>query len=424
MIPLRTTGTAVSDESRRRAARRLWLGAGVLLLVALAAAVWLVASPKPDVVKTTTVAYGDLESSVSSSGRVVPEHEFVARASFPGLIDSMDVHLGQVVSPGQVLLRMKDPFAATRVASATAVLQGVEVGNENAHKGGSQEDRIVLGTELERAQADMAAADASLETLKHLQESGAASEAEVRAATQRVEAADAALRNIQDRVSHRFSPRDIASWSAKVSEARSGLAAAKVSFANTNITSPLAGTVYLIPITGNDFVGTGQELLRVADLGKLEVHANFEEAEMGKLHEGAAVQIRWDGRPDRLWHGVIKHAPFAAVISGVRSVGECIITITDARADLPPNTTVNVTVTMDSRQHVPILPREALQTEGGANFVYLVKRDALVRTPVQVGLMNLDHFQVLGGIGPDDHVALHALDNRELFNGMPVRERP
>jgi HlyD family secretion protein len=414
-----------SGEGPRPFRRMLWLFVATVLVVAATAyVVWFFAAPEPTLVMVTSPAFQDLESSVSSSGRVVPEHEFTARANFPGLIESIEVQLGQNVRAGELLVRMRDPYAASRVASATAALEATEVTNENVQKGGTQEERLTLQTDLRHAETERLAAQGNLATLKDLQASGAASEAEVTAATHRAEAAEQTLQFVRDRIAHRFSKRDVASWNSKVADAQAGLAAAKASFTNVNITSTIAGTVYLLPIKENDFVSPGAELMRVADLQRLEVHANFDEADMGKLHNGAAVLITWEGKPGRIWHGIIKHSPFAAVMAGVRSVGECIITISDVKSDLPPNTIVNATVTSDQRRHVLTLPREALRTEGNASFVYKLSQGALVRTPVQVGLMNLDHFEIIRGIGPSDSVALHAFDNREFFDGLRVKARP
>lgn len=418
----------MSEPLHREPTRRItpfaWAVAVCVLLAAAAVAAWRLLSPSPANVLATSPAFQDIQSSVSTTGRVVPEHEFIARADVPGPLESIDVHLGQEVHPGQLLVRMKDPYAATRVATANAALQTTEVINENMHQGGTQEERMSLRNDLERAQAESAASRSSLDMFLKLQQTGAASDAEVNAARHRVEVADQTMQLVQGRNMQRFSPKDVSSWTAKVSEARSNLASARASLANINITSPIAGTVYLLPITANDFVGVGAELVRVADLQKLEVHANFDEADMGKLHEGAPVQIQWEGKPGRIWHGVIKHAPLAAVMSGVRSVGESIITVTDVRNDLPPNTIVSVKVVFEQRQHVLSLPREALKTEGTANFVYKVVGDKLVRTPVDVGLMNLESFEVRGGLTASDRVALHALDDRPFVNGMQVQVRP
>lgn len=418
----------MNDPLRREAGRRIrpavWIAAICVVLVASAVAVWWAVAPNPAAVLVAAPSFQDIQSSVATTGRVVPEHEFIARANVPGPLESIDVHLGQAVKPGQLLVRMKDPYAATRVATANAALQTTEVINENMQRGGTQEERLTLQNDLERAQSESAAARSSLDMFLRLQQSGAASDAEVNAARHRVETADETMQLVQGRNTQRFSSRDVSSWSAKVAEARSNIASAQASLANINITSPIAGTVYLIPITSNDFVGVGAELVRVADLQRLEVHANFDEADMGKLHEGAPVLIEWEGKPGRQWHGVIKHAPLAAVMSGVRSVGESIISVTDVRDDLPPNTIVSVKVVFEQHQHVLSLPREALKTEGAANFVYKVVDGKLVRTAVDVGLMNLESFEVRSGVTASDRIALHALDDRPFLSGMQVQVRP
>jgi HlyD family secretion protein len=401
-----------------------WIAGTLLGVVAFAGVIWRLTSSSPVAVRTATPAYQDLESSVTTVGRVVPAHDFLARASFPALIENIDVHLGQTVLVGQMLVRLKDPYASTRVASAVANLQSNEATSENIQRGGTQEDRIVLQTDLARAETEKASAERSLTTLRSLQEVGSASGAEVHAAELRIQAADQTVQLVTKRISDRYGPNDIASWSAKVVEAKSNLSAAKASFANVNIASPIAGTVYLIPISSNDFVGTGAELIRVADLSKLQVKANFDEQDIGKLHDGAAVIVHWEGKPEREWHGRIEHAPIAAEISGTRSVGECVIGISDARNDLPPNTSVTVKVSVDRRAHVLTLPREALHTEEHASFIYRIDNDKLVRTTVQLGLINLDRWEIIGGVRPDDRVALHGTDGRDLYDGMIVKALP
>ena len=122
----------------------------------------------------------------------------------------------------------------------------------------------------------------------------------------------------------------------------------------------------------------------VADLNKIQVHAYFDEPEIGKLAVGQAVKIAWDAKPTQIWHGHISLAPTTVITYGTRNVGECIITVDDARGDLLPNTNVVVTVTTSQRFNALSIPREALHTDGG-DFVYRVVNGKLVRTPVQVG---------------------------------------
>jgi len=207
---------------------------------------------------------------------------------------------------------------------------------------------------------------------------------------------------------------------ASVADARAAVAAAQSSYASDNIHSPLAGTVYQIPISQYDYVAAGADLIYVADLSRLLVRAYFDEPEIGDLAVGQPVKIVWDAKPTMLWHGHIERTPTTVITYGTRNVGECIITVDDARGDLLPNTNVVVTVTTAQRTNALSIPREALHTEGG-DFVYRVIDNKLVHTPVKPGLVNLTRAEIISGLTDQDTVALSAANNRELSNGLPVK---
>jgi HlyD family secretion protein len=401
---------------------KLWhLG---LLLGVVSAGVLADRLNKPEMleVRVASPTYQDIESSVSTIGKVVPVGEFQARANFSGMVEKVYVQLGQKVSPGQLLIKMKDPFASSRVAAANAALQSVEVNDENVKLNGSQEDRINFAAERTRAELEQSAATKALSALKQLKQNGSASDSEVIAAEQRLRAANASLQALNERSKNRYSAKDAASWNAKVAEAQASLDAEKVTFANANITSPISGTVYLLPVLQYDFVPMGADLLRVADLTKLEIRANFDEPDIGKLMVGEPVKIKWDGKPEQIWQGHIKHAPMAVVTSGPRSVGECTIGVDDSKGDLPANTNVDVIVTTKRSTHAMTIPREALHTEGSANYAYRVLGDRLVKTPVDVGIVNLAGVEITKGLTSNDVIALHALNNQELRDSLKIQE--
>jgi HlyD family secretion protein len=288
-------------------------------------------------------------------------------------------------------------------------------------QGGSQEERISLSGDLGRAQLQQQQAAKDLDALKQLEQKGAASASEVAAAAQRLQAANSSLQSVQSRTTQRYSAADRARVEAQVTDARAALAAAQSSYAAFNIRTPIAGTVYSIPVSTYDFVPAGENLVDVADLNKIQVHAYFDEPEIGKLAVGQAVKITWDAKPNQIWHGHISVAPTTVITYGTRNVGECIITVDDARGELLPNTNVIVTVTTAQRFNALSIPREALHTDGG-DFVYRVVNGKLVRTPVQVGpATNLIRAEILGGLTEKDTVALGAINNRELSNGLAVK---
>ncbi len=377
-------------------------------------------SSPPVPVAVASPATQDIENFIYTTGTVVPVNEFLARASTSGTVQKMLVHPGEHVQAGELLVLMKDPYAESRVAAATASLRTTQVNAENVSRGGSQEDHIFMASDKRHADIDHAAAEDYLVKVRELEKTGGASPAEVRAAQQRLDAVNATLETIQERGTRRYSTTDVASWKSKLGEAEQALKAEQANLANVRIVSPIAGTAYLIPARAYDFVNPGAELLHVADLTRLEVRADFDESDMGKLHEGEPVRIQWEGKPDHVWHGHVQHAPMAAIHIGIRSVGQSILSVDDATGDLPPNSTVSVSVLVDTRHQVLTVPREALHMEGPERFVYRVEGGHLARTRVETGLVTLDKAEITKGLAASDVIALHSADNQNLLPNMSV----
>jgi HlyD family secretion protein len=407
-----------TTETRRLNPTMLW---GLFLAVIALAFIIFRSSTRDTVqVRVAPVTRQNLVSSVATTGKVEPIDEFQAYAPVAGIIAKVYVQVRQKVKVGDLLLKMDDSDAVAKLAAAQAALRTAEATLHDLEQGGSQEEHITLTGDLGRAQLQQQQATKDLAALQQLQQKGAASASEVLAAEQRLQNANSSVQSFQMRGTQRYSPADKARIQAQVSDARAALASAQSNYDSFNIRTPKAGTVYSVPVSTYDFVPAGETLVAVADLNKIQIHAYFDEPEIGKLAAGQAVKIAWDAKPNQTWHGHISIPPTSVITYGTRFVGECIVTVDDARGDLLPNTNVVVTVTTAQRTNALSIPREALHTEGG-DFVFRVIDNKLVRTPVQVGLVNLTRAEIIGGLTDKDTVALSALNSRELSNGQPVK---
>ncbi len=395
---------------------------GIVLAIIVLAVVGIRSFTRESVeIRAAAVDHQNLLSTVSTNGRVEPVEYFQAHAAAPGTIAKIHVELGQKVRKGDLLIRMDDAEAVSRLATATATLRTAEANLHDLQQGGTQDERIGLSSDLSRAQIQQQQSVKDLAALKQLQQKGAASASEVAAAEQRLQAASASLDVLKTRTTQRYGASDIARAQAQVDEAKASVAAAQSAYDAVNIRSPLAGTVYSIPVSTYDFVQAGEDLMDVADLNRIQVRAYFDEPEIGKLAVGQAVKIVWDAKPDLTWHGHISRAPTTVITYGTRNVGEALITVDDAHGDLLPNTNVTVTVTVSQRFNVLSVPREALHTEGTSNFVFRVIDGKLVRTPVQIDVVTLTRVEITGGLTEKDTVALNATSNRDLSNGLAVK---
>ncbi len=419
--PPRRYSTMPTIENRVKRSNSIIIVGSLILLAIISFAVIHSLTREVVAVRVATVTHQDLFSTVSTNGKVEPVDEFQAHAPFSGVIEHIYVQVGQRVKAGQLLIGMADADATSRAAAAATNLHSAEnVYNDITHNG-TQEERINFNGDLVRAQLLQQQAQKELAALESLQQKGAASSSEVEGARQRLESANIGLKGLQQRAAGRFSQGDIARAKAALADAQANLAAARGNLNAIDIHAPFSGTVYSVPVSQYDFVPGGDDLMDVADLSKLQVRAYFDEPEIGRLAVGQPVKIIWDAKPNQTWHGHISRAPTTVITYNTRNVGECIITVDDVTSDLLPNTNVTVTVTTSQRMNVLSIPREALHSDGPNSFVYRVIDRNLVRTPVQVGVVNLNRVEITGGLNEKETVALTATSNRDLSDGMAIR---
>jgi len=379
----------------------MWIVVLAILVVAVVAVRSLTRERVP--VHVAKVTYQDLVKTVSTNGKVELTEDFPAHAAAAGVVEDIYVDVGEQVKSGQLLLKMDDADAVARLASANSALRAAELAVSDVQHGGSQDERNTLATDLSRNKLQRERDASDLAALEKLQQQGAVSPAEVAAVRQRLQIGDSNIRGLEQHGTQRYDDADRARAEAQLADARAAVSAARSSYDSANVRSPIAGTVYSIPVSQYDYVPAGEDLIYVADLDRIEVLAYFDEPEIGQLAEGQPVRIVWDAKPGQIWHGHVLRAPTTVITYTTRNVGECVITVDDAKGDLPPNSNVTVFVTEAQHPHVLSIPREALHTDGANYFVFRVVKDALVRTPVQVGkggIVNLSR-QLAVDYGPD-----------------------
>jgi HlyD family secretion protein len=375
-------------------------------------------------IRVAQASLQNLESSTSTNGKVEPIHEYQAHAVAPGVVQRIYVGVGDKVSAGTLLVTMDDSEAQARLASSALSVSTAKLGLDQTEHNGSQEERLVLAGDIDHARLQQQQAANDLAALRQLQQKGAASPSEVSSAQQRLDAATITLQGLMARSKGRFSAGDLDRARQQVANAKAEQAAAERSYSGANIRSPISGTVYDVPVSEYDYVPAGEDLMDIADLNLIQIRAYFDEPEIGKLAEGQPVKIVWDAKPNKVWHGHIEQVPTDVKSYGTRNVGECLITVDDARGDLLPNTNVTVTVTTSQKSNVLSVPREALHTNGAQNYVYRVVKNKLARTPIQIGVVNNTRVEITSGLNAGDVVALSATSNRDLANGMPVKIAP
>jgi HlyD family secretion protein len=408
--------TARTSQTRTK---WIWTGAGIAVLLVFYLVHLATRTTLP--IRAATVQRSDLINPLSTNGKVEPISNFEAHAPYAGVIKSLYVHEGEEVPAGKLLLSMDDSDAVSKLATAAAALKGAQVNYDAMLKGGTQEERLSLNSDLQKAQLNRDQAQRDLAALQKLQTQGAASASEVAGAKDRLAVIENGIALLQEKKTSRYDANDLAHAKAALADAQAGYAAAQAVVEQANVRAPFAGTVYSIPVSKTEFVSQGDRLLQMADLTKMQVRAYFDEPELGKLSPGLPVTVDWDAKPDELWHGHVERVPSTVTQYLTRNVGQVLVAVDDAKNDLLPNTNVTVTVTVSNLKDVLTVPRDALHTEQNKSYVYRVIRNSLHRTPVTVGSFNLTEVEILSGIKENETVALGTTNGQPLNDGVAVR---
>ena len=362
-----------------------------------------------------------LVSTISTNGRVEPEVNYELHAPIAAIVKAVYAQPGDQVAAGKLLLVLDDMQARAREASAESGVKAAQAALEAATHNGSQQERQMAAADVERARLERDEARRGLEALTKLNATGAASNSEVAAARQRLEAAETNLHASDESAKNRYSPAEVERARAALTDAQANLAAARQVVEQTSIHAPAAGTVYDLEAGRTEFVESGKMVLQLADLHQERVRAFFDEPEIGRLAVGQKIQIKWDAKPGHTWNGHIERTPVTVINLGTRSVGEVLVKIDDADGALLPDTNVTVTVTISSEANALSIPREALHSENGKNYVYKIVKDGLQKTFVTTGTINLTQVSILSGLNEGDTVATGTTSGQLLQEGVPIK---
>ncbi len=400
---------------------RLWIFlVGVTLIVVLLAA--FVSRRRGEVwIRTDKATVEDLVNSLSTNGKVEPLNNFEAHAIAPSTVKKILVKEGDWVKAGQLLMQLDDASARAQEARAVAQLKAAQAEVHATQSGGTQEEVLTNQAELVKAQTERDAAQRNLQALQKLQQTGAASPAEVQDAMNRLARANSDLKLTQEKSTERFSRPEVEKVQASVGEARASYSAAEDLLKNSAIHAPNDGMVYSIPIHAGEYAQPGELLLQMANLKNVQVRAFVDEPEIGRLAVGQPVTITWDALPGKSWGGKITQIPYTVTTLGTRNVGQAICAVDNPDGRLLPNTNVTVSITLARDHNVITVAREAIHMENNARYVYVVQDGRLKRQDVDTTLTSLTRVEVAKGLQPGQVVAIGAIDSQPLRDGLPVK---
>ena len=243
----------------------------------------------------------DITEIITANGKIQPEIEVKISPDVSGEIVELAVKDGDNVKKGQFLLKIKpDNYISIRERSEAAL---------NAAKANLANAKAMLV----QVEAKFEQAKLSFDRNKKLWEERTISEAEWESSRASFSVAQAEVTGSQ---------QNVAASEYSVRSAEASLKEANENLVKTSIYAPMDGTISLLNVEkGERVVGTelmpGTEMLRVANLDRMEVLTEVNENDIVrvKLNDSALVEV--DAFPDRKFRGRVTEIANSATTTGL-----------------------------------------------------------------------------------------------------------
>ncbi|MCC4213447.1 efflux RND transporter periplasmic adaptor subunit [Leeuwenhoekiella parthenopeia] len=226
-------------------------------------------------VEVQEIVLEDVVETVAATGKIQPEVEVKISSEVSGEIIELPVVEGQQVEKGDLLVRINPDLIQSALTQAQASLQNIRAN-------------------LAQAEATLKNAKANYERNKTLFEKGVISKS---AWDQSVSDYEVAQANVKSAY------YSVQSAAANVNQSRDNLS-------RTTIYAPISGTISRLDVElGERVVGTqqmaGTEIMRVADLGNMEVEVDVNENDIVKINIGDSTRVEVDAYLKKIFKGEV-----------------------------------------------------------------------------------------------------------------------
>lgn len=426
-----------------------------VLLVALIVLSKMGAFGKDDGIKVTAeiAKKRTITEVVNATGKIYPEIEVKVSPDISGEITELDVLEGDTVKKGQVLARIyADIYNIQRDQAASGVAQSqAQVSNSSAA--------------IEALRAQMDQAEKTYNMQRQLFTDKVISQSEFNTADAAYKAAKANFNAAQ---------QGIKGGQASVQTARASLERANKDLGRTVIVAPMDGVISLLnvkqgeKVAGNSFT-LGTEMMRIADMQKIEVRVDVGENDIPKVKLGDSALIEVDAYSDRKFKGIVTQ--IASSNNGAASQSALSNTSTDVtqykvyirllpesymdligKGHFPfrPGMSANADIQTKTHDYVLSVPINAVTTREKndstktakkvtsetnqvvtANdddldvVVFIIDKESKVKkVPVKTDIQDINHIEITSGLKPGDEVVTGPYDvvSKTLKEGSKVKK--
>ena len=285
--------------------------------------------PQPTVM-TAAVTRGDVADTVGATGTLQAVTTVQVGTQVSGTIQELHADFNSLVKKGQVIARLDPSLFATQIEQARANL-------------------IRAQADLERLKVTLDDARMKLNRARELAGRQLIPQSELDTAEVNTRSVDAQIRSSQ----------------AQVTQAEASLNQNQVNLAHTVIEAPIDGLVISRNVDVGQTVAASMSaptlFILAADLTKMQVVANLDESDVGRIRPGQRVTFRVDAYPADDFIGTVAQVRLQPIVQQNVVTYATVIDVPNPELKLKPGMTANVNVEIARRTDVVRIPNAALR---------------------------------------------------------------
>jgi HlyD family secretion protein len=313
--------------------------------------------------KLTKVERGDIVSIVSATGTIQPLNQVDISSKITGQLKEVRVKENEVVKAGQVLVVLDDTRLKAQVTQAREKL------NNTA---------------------------ANFERNKRLQSIGAVSEQQLDNSRMEYNVAQANYDEVLSQLNESV------------------------------ITSPIDGVVIGKPLPAGQMVAQGisnpMVILTVADMSKMQIEAQVDESDIGKVAVGQTASFTVDTYQGKTFTGKISGVSQKATTTQNVVYYTVIVDENDAGTLLKPSMTARLSIHAGESKDVLSVPLAAVKMNAKQQqYVVAFRNGKAENVNVTTGLIGEDRVEITSGIGEHEQLVLALPQTKQTgqTNGLP-----
>jgi HlyD family secretion protein len=409
--------------------RRTWIIIGIIAVVLLVTAIVASRSGKKQTTyQTAPIARGSLIASVGATGSVRAKQSAVLNWETTGIVDAVNVSVGDKVSRNDVLASLDKASLSQSVilaeadlannqktlddllnsdtarAKAIRALDDAEKTYTNAYN-----YRLGLNGKIDITDTYLDHGVPKVRYTRGYADAETIADADEKLALAKAQLDDA--RRSADRLKNGADPVDIAAAKARV-------AAAQATLDMAHIIAPFDGTVTQADPAIGSQVSAGTTAFRLDDLSHLLVDVQVSEVDINSVAVGQGATLTFDaivGKTEPYQGTVVKVSQSGDTVQGVVNF---VVTVELTNADelVKPGMTTAVNIVINEQKDVVLIPNRAVRLVNEDRTVYLLVNNLPKPVKVKLGSTDgTDSVLLSGDIKEGDPIIL----NPPSMNGGP-----